>query len=48
MAQNGHTLTTAEYATIEEILDRGNDAEIKLNKAGDIIIYEVERKNVTK
>lgn len=48
MAQNGHKLTTAELATIDEILDRGNDAEVKLNKAGKIIIYEVERKNVTK
>lgn len=48
MAQNGHMLTAAEYATIEEILDRGNDAEVKLNKAGEVIIYEVERKNATK
>lgn len=48
MAQNGHKLTAAEVTTIEAILDRGNDAEVKLNKAGEIIIYEVERKNVTK
>lgn len=48
MAQGDHMLTAAEYATIEAILDRGNDAEIKLNKAKEIVIYEVERKNVTK
>lgn len=48
MAQNAHKLTAAEYAAIEAILDRGNDAEIKLNKAKEIVIYEVERKNVTK
>lgn len=48
MAQNGHKLTAAEVATIEDILDRGNDAEVKLNKTGEIVIYEVERKNVTK
>lgn len=41
MAQSDYMLTAAEYATIEAILDRGNDAEIKLNKAKEIVIYEV-------
>ena len=48
MAQNVRKLTATELETIDDILDRGNDAEIKLNKSGEIIIYEVERKNVTK
>lgn len=48
MGQNVHKLTADELATIDEILDRGNDAEVKPNKAGEIIIYEVERKNATK
>lgn len=48
MAQNVYKLTAGDVAAINEILDRGNDAEIKLNKAKEIVIYEVERKNVTK
>lgn len=42
-------MTDAEIGrTVRAILSRGHDVEVKKNKSGDIVVYEVERKNATK
>lgn len=44
----GNTEKEIDTWAIRDILSRGNNAEVKQNKNGDIVILEVEKKIVRK